>query len=114
MQQQDKPKKMFKVICPVERAGGGGTWWMRVGNAFLNRDDSINVYLESLPLTGLAKNDGIKLQLREYTEVELRERAEKRASYASRGTLDPNGLPSVPYGDGAPKHGSHVNDQVPF
>lgn len=109
MQDQDKPRKMFKVVCPVEKAGGG-QWWMKCGNAYSNRDDSINIYLESLPLAGLSKNDGIKLQLREYTEAELRERAEKRASYSSRGTLAPNGLPSLgSYGD--PPRG---NDQVPF
>jgi hypothetical protein len=38
------------------------------------------VYLDTLPTNG-------KIQLREWTEQELRERSEKRASYQSRGSL---------------------------
>jgi hypothetical protein len=78
---------MFKVISPVEK-DGGGVWWMRCGNAFVNKDNSINVYLDAMPLRS-KPGEGVKLQLRELTEEELRERAEKRATYASRGPLGP-------------------------
>jgi hypothetical protein len=76
-------KRMYKVISPIERRDGG-KFWMRCGNAFTNKDESINVHLDVLPL--FIKEGGVTLQLRELTEEELRERAEKRASFAaSRG-----------------------------
>ena len=86
-------KKMYKVISPVEKHGGG-VWWMRCGSAFVNKDDSINVFIDSLPLSNLAKNEGLKFQIREYTEAEMRERADKKASYEARPTLDVHGLPT--------------------
>jgi hypothetical protein len=70
-------KKMYKVVSPIEKKDGTVAYWNRLGNAHTNRDDSINVYLDTLPLNG-------KIQLREYTEAELRERSERRAQYASR------------------------------
>ena len=57
---------MFKVICPIEKRGGG-TYWMRMGTGFTNKDDSINIYLDALP-----KN--FQLQLREMDEEDLRRR----------------------------------------
>ena len=70
-------KRMYKVICPIERKDGG-TYWMRLGNGHTNKDNSINLYLDAMPVNG-------KLQLRELTEEELREREQKRSTYASRG-----------------------------
>ncbi|MDB4958170.1 MAG: hypothetical protein JWO36_5739 [Myxococcales bacterium] len=59
-------RKRFDVLQPLERKDRG-TYWMRVGTAFENRDGSLNLYLDALPLTG-------KLQVREArdeaTEVE--------------------------------------------
>jgi hypothetical protein len=97
-------KRMYKVISPIERKDGSGKYWLRCGSAFLNKDLSINVYIDALPLAG--QKDGVTLQLREYTEDELRERAEKRASYQSRGALDAGGVvpPSAPV----------ISDQIPF
>lgn len=56
-------KRMFKVISAVEKKGGG-KFWMRLGSAFVNKDDSINVYLDAVP-----KN--LEFQLRELSEEEL-------------------------------------------
>jgi len=70
-------KRMYKVICPIER--NGSTFWMRLGSGFTNKDESINIYLDAVPV-GLKE---VKLQLREYTEEELKQRAEKRSSYAA-------------------------------
>ena len=105
-------KKTFKVISPVERRDGGGKWWMRCGIAYVNKDESINVYLEALPLMGNAKGDGVTLQLREFTAEEMRERAEKKASYQARTPgYDPNSLPpSGPYA----RTGDTANDAPPF
>ena len=93
-------KRSFKVISPIERPNGGGTWWMRCGNAFTNKDESINVYLDALPL-GMKE---VKLQLRELTEDELRERAEKRASYSA----------ARAGGSGPGAIAAPVQDSIPF
>ena len=80
-------KKMWKVICPVEKKDGTGTHWARLGVAYGNKDESINLYLDSLPLNG-------KLQLREWTEEELRERDQRRAGQQNRSSL--SNLPPPP------------------
>ena len=59
-------RKIFKILCPIERKDGT-TFWLRVGSAFPNRDQSINLYLDVLPAN-------LKLQLRELDEEDLRER----------------------------------------
>ncbi|HEU4615179.1 MAG TPA: hypothetical protein VFS15_23965 [Kofleriaceae bacterium] len=84
---------MFKVITPIERKDGG-KFWMRLGNAYVNKDNSINVYLDAVPLVAGRDGQGVTLQLRELTDDELRERAEKRATYASRSSLSPLTPPS--------------------
>ena len=53
-------RKRFDVLQPIERKDRG-TYWMRVGTGFLNRDGSLNVYLDALPITG-------KLHVREARE----------------------------------------------
>lgn len=89
--------KMFKVISPIEKQNGT-KFWMRCGSAFTNKDESINVYLDALPLMGKE----VTLQLRELTEEDLRERAEKRERYAQA-------RPSGPGAIAAP-----VQDSIPF
>lgn len=64
-------KKMYKVIAPLEKRGGGGTYWMRLGTAFTNRDDSINLYLDALPPTN-PKSNRYEMQIRELTEEDRR------------------------------------------
>ena len=99
-------KRMFKVISPIDRKDGG-KFWLRCGTAYVNKDNSINVYLEALPLGATKEGQGgVTLQLRELTDDELRERAEKKAQYANRGTL--NLQPPVQPGPGG------AVDAVPF
>ena len=76
-------RKMFKVVSPVDRQDGS-TYWMRCGSAFINKDNSINVFVHALPLAQIGLKDGLKLQLRELTDEDLRERAERRASFHAR------------------------------
>jgi hypothetical protein len=57
--------RMFKVLCPIEKKDGGGTHWMRVGTAFPNKDQSINLYLDAIPV---GHN---KLQLREMDDEDF-------------------------------------------
>lgn len=104
-------KRMFKVISPIERKDGG-KFWLRCGNAYQNRDNSINVYLDAMPLIPGKDGQGVTLQLRELTDEELRERAEKKATYSARGTL---GHPaSAPLAAGGVGAASVAGDGVPF
>src|SRR5215204_885645 len=69
-------KKQFKVLAMIPKREGG-TYWMRCGNAFTNKDDSINIYLDALP-----KGADWKFQLRELDEEDLRRRETSRATPA--------------------------------
>jgi len=89
-------KRSFKVISPVEKRDGG-KFWMRIGTAYVNKDDSINVYLDAFPKS-------FELQLREFTEEDLA----RRASYESRAAA----APAQPR-TGAP-FATNVPDQLPF
>jgi hypothetical protein len=64
-------KKSFKVLAAIPKRDGG-TYWMRCGNGFTNKDDSINVYLDAIP-------KDMKFQLRELDEEDLRRREASRS-----------------------------------
>jgi hypothetical protein len=68
--------KMYKVMVPIER--NGNTHWLRGGSAFTNKDESLNVYLDALPMAVFTSGQ-LKLQIREYSDEELRQRDEYRA-----------------------------------
>jgi hypothetical protein len=74
---------MFKVISAIEKKDGG-KYWMRLGSAFTNKDDSINIYLDALP-----KN--FTLQLRELDEEDLRRREGSPRSSLGMTSLTMNG-----------------------
>lgn len=75
--------RMFKVIAPIEKKGGG-TFWMRVGSAFPNKDGSTNLYMDAWPV-------GTKtLQLREMTDEDF---ARKRGHDEAAPAPVPNDLP---------------------
>ena len=104
---QDKTKKkMFKIISPIDKRDGT-KFWMRCGVGYENKDQSVNMYIDALPVAAGKDGRPLTLQLREVTEEELRERSEKRgsSSYSSRGTLgrpsmfdaaDPSHVPMIP------------------
>lgn len=50
------------------REGRGGSIWVRAGSAFVNKDGSLNVLLDVLPIDG-------KLHVREAAEKDRREGA---------------------------------------
>jgi len=54
---------MYKILSPVERKDGG-TFWMRVGTGYANKDQSVNVYLDAIPVNN-------KFQLREMDEADF-------------------------------------------
>ncbi|MCB9561183.1 MAG: hypothetical protein H6709_04750 [Kofleriaceae bacterium] len=93
MSVHDRPR-MFKVLCPIEKKDGGGTFWMRIGTGFPNKDQSINLYLDALPINQ-------KLQLREMDEEDLRRsearRAERRSGSGGGGALRATGTDDLPF-----------------
>ena len=68
-------KQMFKVVSPLKKKNGE-EYWMRCGTAFTNKDESINIYLDAIPI-----GREFHLQLRAITEEELRASSERRARF---------------------------------
>jgi hypothetical protein len=59
---EDQARTMKAVWTIVERAQQGGptkSYWTRVGVGFVNRDGSMNLHLDAIPISG-------KLQVREW------------------------------------------------
>lgn len=81
-------KKQFKILAEVPRYDGTGTFMLKIGNGFGNRDDSINGFLESLPLAALSPK-GIKIHIRELDARDLEKRDAYRAASTGR-TLEPS------------------------
>lgn len=54
-----------KVVYTILEIEGGKSVWRVVGSAFVNRDESLTVLLDALPVNG-------KLHIREATEREER------------------------------------------
>jgi hypothetical protein len=52
--------KRKRVVSPVQ-GKDNKTYWMRMGIGFVNKDNSINVFLDGLPTNG-------KLQIRDWDE----------------------------------------------
>lgn len=77
-------KKMYKVLSPRDK-NGGGTYWMRVGSAFTNRDDSINLYIDAVPAPN-PKTNNYQFQIRELNDEDLRRRDEYNASHGRNAT----------------------------
>jgi hypothetical protein len=50
-----------RVLCPVSTKEGK-TFWVRMGNAYVNKDNSINLYLDGLPVNG-------RLQIRDWDDA---------------------------------------------
>jgi hypothetical protein len=67
-------KKKSKTVYAILEKPGKRTFWMKVGIAYLNQDQSWNVYLDVMPFDG-------KLQIR---DDNLRPRGEKSGTPAER------------------------------
>jgi len=55
MDGENAAKQRFEVHTIVKRDGQNGeqkSFWVRVGSAFTNKDGSINVFLDALPVNG--------------------------------------------------------------
>ncbi len=63
-------RKPYKVVYTiVQRARDGKKFWLRIGAAFTNRDGSLNVHLDAMPVNG-------QLQIRDYQPLEDRKRSD--------------------------------------
>jgi hypothetical protein len=71
------------VLTPILKRDGQGSWFMKIGTAFTNKDDSINLYIDAIPV-GVAPGKGMTLQIRELDENDLRQREASRSSYGQR------------------------------
>lgn len=54
-------KKRKAVYTIIEREGSSKDYWLRLGTAYVNRDDSLTVYLNAYPVNG-------KLHIRDLPE----------------------------------------------
>jgi hypothetical protein len=78
---------MKAVWTMVERATAGGspkTYWTRVGVGFVNRDGSINLRLDAIPINGT-------LQVREWEPYERRSEAADASARPRRPQTQPAG-----------------------
>jgi hypothetical protein len=55
----DDQTKSMKTVYTVVEKGQGKSFWVRIGAGFTNRDGSMNLHLDALPING-------KLQVREW------------------------------------------------
>jgi hypothetical protein len=87
-------KRMYKVLTPIPKRDGTGSWFMRIGNGFTNKDNSINLYLDVIPV-GIQPGKGMTLTVKELDENDLRQREAHRAnaplSYPPSGAAGPAG-----------------------
>jgi hypothetical protein len=58
---QKSPSKRLAVYTIIDKPGTDRSIWTRIGNAWINRDQSINIQLDALPVNG-------KLHVREPPE----------------------------------------------
>jgi hypothetical protein len=73
-----KGKGLLAAFSITERKGQEKPFWNKVGVAYFNRDGSINVYLDALPLQG-------KLQLREERDRPATARPQRQGPAAEEG-----------------------------
>lgn len=58
---QKSPSKRLAVYTIIDKPGNEKSTWTRVGHAWINRDQSINIHLDAFPVNG-------KLHVRDYPE----------------------------------------------
>ncbi len=86
MEQQAREMKMVWTVVERGTANGGPakSYWTKVGVGFVNRDGSINLQLDAIPISG-------KLQVREWEPYDRRTEGDGAASGRSR----PKALPAA-------------------
>lgn len=64
------------VYTIVERQGSEKKYWVRIGSAFVNQDQSLNVKLDAMPVNG-------SIHIRDIDEEELERARQRRAARTS-------------------------------
>ena len=78
-------KRSFKVLGIIPKHNNPReSHWLRIGTAYVNRDESINIYLDALPKS-------FELQLREFEEDDFR----KRPQDATTSVPMPRATPAI-------------------
>lgn len=49
---QKPPSKRLAVYTIIDKPGNEKGFWARIGSAWINRDQSINIQLDALPVNG--------------------------------------------------------------
>ena len=70
-------KGKVKILYTIVDRPGGKSWWTRIGAGFLNRDGSINIKLDAIPMSG-------DLQLRDWEPRENGDRPAPARTTAPR------------------------------
>ncbi|MGB5812801.1 MAG: hypothetical protein WBG86_19865 [Polyangiales bacterium] len=73
MPEENGPRTVKLAYTIVEREKDGRKFWVRVGAAFVNRDGSLNVRLDAMPVNG-------ELHIRDYQPLESRDGNKERAA----------------------------------
>jgi hypothetical protein len=84
---ENKTGKSYRFVYAIIEKGEGAnskTFWQKCGIAYVNHDQSINLYLDTLPLNG-------KLQIRERDEARDRR-------WGNRDAQEPGASPSLDFG----------------
>lgn len=72
-----KWKAVFTIVESHGKSGGDKKFWLRVGVAFVNRDGSLNVRLDAMPVNGM-------LHIRDQPAEEMRGRRDD-GGYSQKG-----------------------------
>jgi hypothetical protein len=75
-------KSVFTIIEKTQPGSEQKSYWVRIGSGWVNRDGSLNLKLDALPVNGM-------IHVRDYVSEE--ERAQRRAAAAAQ-TGAPLGL----------------------
>jgi hypothetical protein len=85
----DENAKRKQVLSPV--AGKAGkTYWVRMGIGYVNKDNSINLYLDGLPTNG-------KLQIRDWEEPPRKERQQQQFHLTALPGNEPQPSDDLPF-----------------
>jgi len=95
-------KRTYKVLAAIQKHDGSGEWFMKIGTGFLNRDNSINLFIDAIPVSG---KSGVKLQIRELDERDLAQREAYRANNAIAASRAATADPSL---------GSTASESIPY
>jgi len=68
------------VYTIVERQGHEKKFWVRIGSAFVNQDQSLNVKLDAMPVNG-------SIHIRDIDEEELERARQRKAARSSAPSL---------------------------